>query len=171
MKSKKIGGFTLIELLAVIVILAIIALIITPMITDVIKQAREASDLRSAEAYVKAGDNFYAEATLDSNKASLLGTNVIDSLEVNNAKATGELYVYSDGTVAMAIVLNNKCYRKTTTQYVDQIEVSDNLTTCNTSGIDPTSIYGKVITKFPYLEVGTDGCNTNTSGTNYSYMG
>src|SRR5574344_1403498 len=171
MKSKKIGGFTLIELLAVIVILAIIALIITPMITDLIKKAKASSDLRSAEAYAKAAENYYAETTLDINKASSLGTNIIDSLKVNNAKATGEVYVYSDGTVAMAIVLNNKCYKKTVSQYIDQIEVSDNLNACNTSGIDPTTIYGKVITKFPYLEIGTDGCKTNTSGTNYNYMG
>src|SRR5574344_2566697 len=126
-------AFTLIELLAVIVILAIIALIITPVITDVIKKARESSDLRSAEAYVKAGDNFYAEATLDSNKSSLLGTNVINSLEVNNAEATGTLIVNSDGTVAMAIVLNNKCYVKTSSQYVDQITVSDDITNCTVS--------------------------------------
>src|SRR5574344_2938733 len=126
-------AFTLIELLAVIVILAIIALIITPVITDIIKSARESSDLRSAEAYVKAEDNFYAEATLDSNKASLLGTNVINSLEVNNAEATGTLIVNSDGTVAMAIVLNNKCYVKTSSQYVDQITVSDDTTNCTVS--------------------------------------
>src|SRR5574344_317697 len=126
-------AFTLIELLAVIVILAIIALIITPVITDVIKKARESSDLRSAEAYVKAGDNFYAEATLDTNKASLLGTNVINSLEVNNAEATGTLIFNSDGTVAMAIVLNNKCYVKTSSQYVDQITVSDDTTNCTVS--------------------------------------
>src|SRR5574344_193694 len=126
-------AFTLIELLEVIVILAIIALIITPVITDVIKKARESSDLRSAEAYVKAGDNFYAEATLDSNKSSLLGTNVINSLEVNNAEATGTLIVNSDGTVAMAIVLNNKCYVKTSSQYVDQITVSDDTTNCTVS--------------------------------------
>src|SRR5574344_1427122 len=126
-------AFTLIELLAVIVILAIIALIITPVITDIIKSARESSDLRSAEAYVKAGDNFYAEATLDSNKSSLLGTNVINSLEVNNAEATGTLIVNSDGTVAMAIVLNNKCYVKTSSQYVDQITVSDDTTNCTVS--------------------------------------
>src|SRR5574344_1830850 len=171
MKSKKIGGFTLIELLAVIVILAIIALIITPMITDLIKKVKASSDLRNAEAYAKAAENYYAETTLDINKASSLGTNIIDSLKVNNAKATGEVYVYSDGTVAMAIVLNNKCYKKTVSQYIDQIEVSDNLNACNTSGIDPTTIYGKVITKFPYLAIGTDGCKTNTSGTNYTYMG
>src|SRR5574344_2079083 len=134
-KRKIFKGFTLIELLAVIVILAIIALIITPMITDVIKKAREASDLRSAEAYAKAGDDFYAEATLDSNKQALLGTNVIDSLEVSNAKATGEVYVYSNGTVAMAIVINNKCYKKTSSQYIDQIEVSDDSTNCSSTPV------------------------------------
>ena len=47
MKNK---GFTLIELLAVIVILAIIALIATPIILGIINDARESAKKRSAEA-------------------------------------------------------------------------------------------------------------------------
>ena len=46
MKNK---AFTLIELLAVIVILAIIALIATPIILGIIKDARENAKQRSAE--------------------------------------------------------------------------------------------------------------------------
>ena len=46
MKNK---GFTLIELLAVIVILAIIALIATPIILGIINDARESAKKRSAE--------------------------------------------------------------------------------------------------------------------------
>ena len=46
MKNK---GFTLIELLAVIVILAIIALIATPIILGIINDAREQAKKRSAE--------------------------------------------------------------------------------------------------------------------------
>ena len=46
MKNK---GFTLIELLAVIVILAIIALIATPIILGIINDAREQAKRRSAE--------------------------------------------------------------------------------------------------------------------------
>ena len=42
-------GFTLIELLAVIVILAIIALIATPIIIGIIKEARKNAQERSAE--------------------------------------------------------------------------------------------------------------------------
>ena len=52
MKSNK--GFTLVELLAVIVILAIIALIATPIILGVIDTAKKGSAEASALAYIKA---------------------------------------------------------------------------------------------------------------------
>ena len=45
-------GFTLIELLAVIVILAIIALIATPIVLDIIKDTKKSSLVRSAEFYL-----------------------------------------------------------------------------------------------------------------------
>ena len=51
MKKK---GFTLIELLAVIVILAIIALIATPLVLKYIEKARSESTIRSAENYLDA---------------------------------------------------------------------------------------------------------------------
>ena len=50
-------GFTLIELLAVIVILAIIALIATPIILGIINDAREESNERSVELYASAVRN------------------------------------------------------------------------------------------------------------------
>src|SRR5574344_1291752 len=100
--NNKVKGFTLIELLAVIVILAIIALIITPIITGVIKKAKDSSDLRSAEGYVKAGEDYYAKA---STSGGTLNTNVIDDLEVSSNKASdgSSLVVNSDGTTDMAI--------------------------------------------------------------------
>ena len=50
---KKYGkiGFTLIELIAVLVIMAIIALIVTPLVMSIIRKARLASDKRSVDAY------------------------------------------------------------------------------------------------------------------------
>ena len=47
-------GFTLIELLAVIVILAIIALIATPIVLNIISNTKENAQLRSAEMYLDA---------------------------------------------------------------------------------------------------------------------
>ena len=48
------NGFTLIELLAVIVILAIIALIATPIILNIIDDTKASAQLRSAEFYLDA---------------------------------------------------------------------------------------------------------------------
>jgi len=56
MKMNK-KGFTLIELLAVIVILAVIALIASPIILGIINDTQEAARIRSVEAYIKAIEN------------------------------------------------------------------------------------------------------------------
>ena len=48
-KSKK--GFTLIELVAVLVIMAIIALIVTPLVMSIIRKAKVSADKRSIDAY------------------------------------------------------------------------------------------------------------------------
>ena len=58
------NGFTLIELLAVIVILAIIALIATPIILGIINDARKESQERSAELYLSGVDLAVARRNL-----------------------------------------------------------------------------------------------------------
>ena len=55
-------GFTLIELLAVIVILAIIALIATPIILNIISDTKEESNKRSVELYGKAVEQAIAKS-------------------------------------------------------------------------------------------------------------
>ena len=51
MVKKKKSAFTLIELIAVLVIMAIIALIVTPLVMNIIRKARIAADKRSIDAY------------------------------------------------------------------------------------------------------------------------
>ena len=60
MKNKK--GFTLIELLAVIVILAIIALIATPIVLGIIESSRESAKENSAQFIVDGVQTAYAVA-------------------------------------------------------------------------------------------------------------
>ncbi|MBE6138376.1 MAG: type II secretion system protein [Firmicutes bacterium] len=62
MKKK---GFTLIELLAVIVVLAIIALIATPIVMNVISNAQKGAAERSADNYIKAVETLIATKRLD----------------------------------------------------------------------------------------------------------
>jgi len=76
--SKK--GFTLIELLAVIVILAIIALIATPIVLNIIKDSRESATLRSAENYMDAVNNAIATTNMKEG-----GTFSPTSCDVNGA--------------------------------------------------------------------------------------
>src|SRR5574344_1025210 len=61
-------GFTLIELLAVIIILAVIALILTPTIMDIIENSREKSAEESVSSYVSAANNASALSLVDSTK-------------------------------------------------------------------------------------------------------
>ena len=60
-------GFTLIELLAVIVILAIIALIATPIILNVVNDSRKKAAQDSAYGVVEAVKLAYSEAMTDNN--------------------------------------------------------------------------------------------------------
>ena len=82
-------GFTLIELLAVIVILAVIALIATPMILGVIETSKESSAKVSAYGYIDAVETQVAINQLDANK-----TNIEDGVyEVEDLKNTYGLVV------------------------------------------------------------------------------
>ena len=82
-------GFTLIELLAVIVILAVISLIATPMILGVIETSKESSAKVSAYGYIDAVETQVAINELDANK-----TNIEDGVyEVEELKNTYGLVV------------------------------------------------------------------------------
>nr|MBP3259355.1 prepilin-type N-terminal cleavage/methylation domain-containing protein [Bacilli bacterium] len=135
-------GFTLIELLAVILILAIIAMILSPIVSKIIESAREQSDRRSAERYVKAAQEFYVESQMDANKRAFLGSNIINQLELDNDNAGGSIVAYEDGTVEMAITINGRCFTKTTTQDTGEIEVSKDTSNCtvNSSSVAIKSI-------------------------------
>ena len=90
MKRK---GFTLIELLAVIVVLAIIALIATPIVMNVIKNADKGAAERSAERYLDAVET--AIATDKLNEGVVLdGTYEVDgdgNLVLDTKKLTVEV--------------------------------------------------------------------------------
>ena len=61
-------GFTLIELIAVLVIMAILALIVTPLVMNIIRKARIAADKRSIDAYGRSIELAIAGYLLDNGK-------------------------------------------------------------------------------------------------------
>ena len=87
-------GFTLIELLAVIIILAVIALIATPIVLDVINDARLKSAESSVNGYISAVDNARYEYILDNNGAEPTWSDISGDVSVK-----GETVVcYGTGT-------------------------------------------------------------------------
>ncbi len=66
-KNKK-SAFTLIELIAVLVIMAILALIVTPLVMNIIRKARVAADKRSIDAYGRSIEYAIAGYLLDNGK-------------------------------------------------------------------------------------------------------
>ena len=92
MREEK--GFTLIELLAVIVILAVIALIATPLIMNVIDEARRGSAKNGAYGYVKALENTIAtemikDVTISPMETQTIVGQVVFTKLANDGNITG----------------------------------------------------------------------------------
>ena len=68
MTKKKEKGFTLIELIGVLVIMAILALIVTPLVMNIIRKARVAADKRSVDAYGRSIELAIASYLLDNGR-------------------------------------------------------------------------------------------------------
>ena len=110
---KKENAFTLIELLAVIVVLAIIALIATPIVMNTIKNAKKGAAERSADSYIRQVETVVAEARLDNKtvpdgiyqideEGNLTGTGLPDGklkIEMNGKKPTSGTITMSNGQV------------------------------------------------------------------------
>ena len=101
MKSK---GFTLIELLAVIVILAVIALIATPMILGVIDTARKGAAESSAYGYIEALENYQVMQQVTNPNSSLFDSfKYVDYLngliEIKGEKPTKGVVFFDNGKI------------------------------------------------------------------------
>ena len=91
-------GFTLIELLAVIVILAIIALIVTPVISKVINGAKQRTAVVGSQNYVDSVNKTYALSMLDSKYDYLKDKDILetgfDDNELNEIEVSGKKPTY-----------------------------------------------------------------------------
>ena len=119
-------GFTLIELLAVIVILAIIALIATPIVLSIIEDTKESATLRSAEYYLSAVENSIAKKSLSiggsfspnvcevQEDGNLLcdGTNELE-IEVSGEKPSSGTITFEKGKIiAVELTIGNRILTK-----------------------------------------------------------
>ena len=110
-------GFTLIELLAVIIILAIVALIATPIILDVVEDARKSAAKSEASMILSGIQNYCATEdmkiqmnTLEgeakcSGKASILQADVASMVNLGNAEMKSDVTI-TDGKYTFTVESN-----------------------------------------------------------------
>ena len=112
MRNK--NGFTLIELLGVIVILAIVALIITPVILNIVDETKKKAFENSAYGIIKAGEVTYADDLLMLGEVSTTAFTYVNGTEMSNPGGktlgykgekpkSGNVILNSDGDIALAI--------------------------------------------------------------------
>ena len=88
-------GFTLIELLAVIVILAIIALIATPIVLSIINDTKESATLRSADFYLDGVELSVSQA-------------ILKEIDIQD----GQYPIMADGNLCIGMLSNDACDSK-----------------------------------------------------------
>ncbi len=109
MKKK---GFTLIELLAVIVILAIIALIATPMIMGVIEDARKGAAIQSVNGLLEAGEQYQVESMMNGKPSNVIDL-TSDTLDIKGSKPeSGLLVIDNNGNMSIIAKYGKYCIEK-----------------------------------------------------------
>ena len=109
MKLNKKKGFTLIELLAVIVVLAIIALIATPIVMNTIEKSKKGAAIESANNLIKSAEYYILQTKSRYGKVSVLDEKLNYS---GNKPDLGEVEINKDGKSRIYTYINGYCVTK-----------------------------------------------------------
>ncbi len=124
-------GFTLIELLAVVIILAVVALIATPIISDMLDEARVSSNMSQAKLLLDGAEKLYSTSQVsESNFDKFNGySNVYDLITVSGKRPEhGKITITNEGQIDFAVYIDEECYAKSihsitiTVREVDSVE-------------------------------------------------
>ena len=129
MKNRR--GFTLIELLAVVVILAVIALVATPLILGIIDDARKGAFKSTAYGILEAGKFTYTSAIVKTGEIDSTSFKYVDGVETSTPSGrkleykgekpkTGTVVLNNEGQIALAIHNGSYCAEKN----YDDVEIT-----------------------------------------------
>ena len=183
MKKFKEKGFTLIELIAVLVIMAIIALIVTPLVMSIIRKARISADKRSIDAYGRsielaiAGyllDNGSFPTSIEQLTIEYSGDEVVCSTTNLNSDSS----VYLAGCTVGGRSVEGYTYGKEETVTYDSYEIGDEITYNNVNYyvIKDSSVSESTVTllksePLSYEEVQTYSAGTGAQITSFNSYG
>ncbi len=143
MKNK---AFTLIELLAVIIILAIIALIATPIILNVIEDSRKSANRSQIEILLNGAETYYANGLLNDITFDETKELYSEIKTTNEKPSNGSIKINSEGKIYLAIYLDGICYTKDFNE--NDIKENENIT--NPEECAPTNDIIEVVKNYAY---------------------
>ncbi|MBS7020850.1 MAG: type II secretion system protein [Firmicutes bacterium] len=147
---KKRQGFTLIELLAVIVILAVIALIATPLIMGTITKAKKNAFKDTAYGILKAGEKYTAEILLKSENTYEGETITLPNHDKLDYKGQdpigGQMIISKQGDISLVIYNNSWCVIKKSSDKDAKVE-KYNKNTCKIDGNQTNTLAQTIINK------------------------
>jgi len=128
-------AFTLIELLAVIVVLGVLTVVITPKVINSLDESEKNTNLTSAKNLVQAAEYKAANndivGTTQNIKISYTTGENINYLDYAGTKPeSGQVQIKSNGNVAMAVKIGDNCYLKSYTSN-DITVIPYNQNTCD----------------------------------------
>lgn len=111
-------GFTLVELLAVIIILGLLAVLITPKVMNTINESKQKTNMASANGLLKAAEYRYQDDDTNGISQEIIidyeTKENIDKLEYNGKQPEkGKVVIKKDGRIAFAVKIGDNCYLKT----------------------------------------------------------
>ena len=135
-------GFTLVELLAVIVILAVISLIATPMVLGVIEKSKKSAAIESANGILDAAEKNMIESMLSGESKTRYDLSNDNSLSYKGEKPeSGILLIDDKGKMSIKAKINGYCvlktYNGTTPTIVDDSICEGNYKETILNGTDP----------------------------------
>ena len=143
MKNKK--GFTLIELLAVIVILAIIALIATPIILNMIENAKVGAAKDSAYGYIDAIEYNNSLADYNEKYTKIADGTYSDFEQLSNVKVKGKVPDYIEYTILKGSVIKaGMCINNINIDYINNEAKKSETDYCKFATVNSIAINNKI---------------------------
>lgn len=140
----KKDGFTLMELLSVIIIIAIVALIAIPIILNTIEKSKQGAFLDSAYGIVKSAEYAYLsmlekgineDINFTYQNGNVTSTNNDVELNYTGQKPfNGEVKIYKDGKIALAITNGVYCATKSPDESRITIDMDDEICGLDSEG-------------------------------------
>ena len=139
-------GFTLIELLAVIVILAVITLIATPAVLNIIEDSKQSAAEASARNIVSSAETYYLKELMNNNKVSSIDLST-NTLKYDGDKAEkGYVNLDKEGKGSGKMYISGYCIEVTSKSELtsEKVDADD----CDVTSITPPVEKASVVVEY-----------------------